>query len=129
MSCSSQDSVLLWAQNAYRYGGGPQKVMVIRDACPRCASSKYKKNGQTHNGKQHHHCKACGQQFVQYSDQSLIPAAQRALMERLLLERIALRGICRAAGVGLKWLLGLLVMCFQALPDHGQVQALTCDQG
>ena len=34
---------------------------------------------------------------------------QRALIERLLVERISLRGICRAVGVRLKWLLGFLI--------------------
>ena len=48
------------------------------------------------------------------------------MIERLLLERISLRGICRAVGVGLKWLLGFLVQCFEALPDHLHVQPVTC---
>jgi insertion element IS1 protein InsB len=40
----------------------------------------------------------------------------------LLVERISLRGICRTVGVTLKWLLGFLVQCFEALPDHLHVQ-------
>ena len=40
----------------------------------------------------------------------------------MLVERISLRGICRAVGVTLKWLLGFLVQCFEALPDHLHVQ-------
>jgi hypothetical protein len=40
----------------------------------------------------------------------------------LLVERIALRGIYRAVGVTLKWLLGFLVQCIAALPDHLHVQ-------
>jgi insertion element IS1 protein InsB len=47
------------------------------------------------------------------------------LIERLLVERISLRGICRAVGVHLKWLLGFLVQCVEALPDHLHVQPLT----
>jgi hypothetical protein len=46
----------------------------------------------------------------------------------LLVERISLRGICRAVGVTLKWLLGFLVQCFEALPAHLHVQPLTCKQ-
>jgi insertion element IS1 protein InsB len=46
----------------------------------------------------------------------------------LLRERISLRGICRAVGVGLKWLLGFLVTCFEVLPDHLHVQPITCTQ-
>ena len=51
----------------------------------------------------------------------------RALIERLLVERISLRGICRAVGVGLKWLLGFLVQRVKALPEHLHVQPVTCD--
>jgi insertion element IS1 protein InsB len=41
-------------------------------------------------------------------------------------ERISLRGICRAVGVTLKGLLGFLVQCFEALPDHLHVQPVSC---
>jgi insertion element IS1 protein InsB len=102
--------------------------MVIRDVCPRCQSSKYKKNGHIHNGKQNHQCHDCGRQFVQCLEQYLIPDDRRACIERLLMERISLRGICRVMGVGLKWLLGFLVQCFEALPDHLNVQPITCIQ-
>jgi len=40
------------------------------------------------------------------------------LIERLLLERISLRGICRAVGVGFQWLLQFMVARFQAAPEH-----------
>jgi insertion element IS1 protein InsB len=102
--------------------------MVIRDVCPRCQSSKDTKNGHIHNGKQHHQCHACGRQFVECFEQSLIADHTRALIERLLMERISLRGICRAVGVGLKWLLGFLVHCVAALPDHLNVQPITSHQ-
>jgi IS1 family transposase len=46
-------------------------------------------------------------------------------IERLLMERISLRGICRAVGVTLKWLLGFLVQCFATLPDHLHVQPIS----
>src|SRR5215475_1992756 len=49
----------------------------------------------------------------------------RVFIERLLVERISLRGICRAVGVSLKWLLGVLVQCFEALPEHLHVQPVT----
>ena len=102
--------------------------MVIRDVCPRCQSSQYKKNGHIHKGKRNHQCHDCGRQFVQCLEQYLIPDDRRALIERLLMERISLRGICRVMGVGLKWLLGFLVQCFEALPDHLNVQPITCIQ-
>ena len=101
--------------------------MIVRDACPACGSTRFEKNGHTHNGKQQHQCKACPRQFVQCSEQYLISDETRALIERLLRERISLRGICRAVGVGLKWLLGFIVQCFEALPDHLHVQPITCN--
>ena len=97
--------------------------MIIRDVCPRCKSPQYKKNGHIHNGKQNPQCQNCGRQFVDCFDPYLISDETRSLIERLLLERLSLRGICRAVGVGLKWLLGFLVTCFEALPDHLNVQA------
>ena len=102
--------------------------MVIRDVCPRCKSPKYKKNGHIHNGKQNHQCKDCGRQFVDGFEQDLVPDETRGLVERLLLERLSLRGICRAVGVGLKWLLGFIVHQFDALPDHWHVQPISCNQ-
>jgi insertion element IS1 protein InsB len=42
---------------------------------------------------------------------------QRTLIEHLLCERISLRGICRAVGVSLTWLLHFMVECFAACPD------------
>jgi IS1 family transposase len=100
--------------------------MIVRDACPACGSTRFKKNGHTRNGKQNHQCKACPRQFVQCCEHYRISDDTRALIERLLVERISLRGICRAVGVTLKWLLGFLVQCFQALPDHLHVQPVSC---
>ena len=83
--------------------------MIIRDICPQCQSPKYKKNGHIHNGKQNDQCKDCGRQFVDCFAQDFVSDDTRALIERLLVERISLRGTCRAVGVTLKWLLGFLV--------------------
>jgi insertion element IS1 protein InsB len=96
--------------------------MGIRDVCPRCQSSKFKTNGHIHHGKQPHQCQGWGRQFVACLEQPLIPDATRALIERLLVERISWRGICRAVGAHLKWLLGFLVQRFEALPKHLYVQ-------
>ena len=54
----------------------------------------------------------------------MITNEQRALVERLLLERISLRGICRAVGVGRRWLLQFMVECFQAAPAHLNVHSI-----
>src|SRR3954447_24820074 len=96
--------------------------MVLRDACPRCGSTHHKRNGHVHNGKQNHRCKACGRQFVGEFEQRRVSAEHRALIERLLRERLSLRGICRAVGVGMKWLMAFLVECYRTAPVHLNVQ-------
>jgi insertion element IS1 protein InsB len=96
--------------------------MIGRDACPACGSTRFKKNGHTHNGQQNHHCQACGRQFVANATDRIISHEQRILIEHLLRERISLRGICRAVGVSLTWLLHFMVECFAACPDHLHVR-------
>jgi insertion element IS1 protein InsB len=96
--------------------------MVVRDACPGCGSIQFKKNGHIHSGKQNHQCKACRRQFVASAEDRIIADEQRTLIEHLLRERISLRGICRAAGVSLTWLLRFMVERFAACPEHLHVQ-------
>jgi transposase-like protein len=79
--------------------------MVVREACPNCGSTRYKKNGHTRHAKQNHLCKACERQFVATAAACGIGNEQRTRIEHLLRERISLRGICRAVGVSLTWFL------------------------
>src|SRR6516162_3893285 len=58
-------------------------------------------------------CKDCGRQFVRCSDHYRISGETCALPKSLLRECISLRGMCRAVGVGLTWLVGVLVTCFE----------------
>ena len=91
--------------------------------CPTCDSTNTKKNGYIHNGKQNHCCKQCGRQFVFNPQQILISSAKRERIQRLLIERIPLRGICRTEGVSLRWLLGFMVNLYDQLPDDLNLQA------
>jgi hypothetical protein len=83
--------------------------------CPRCGLSHSKRNGHTHYRKQNYRCKGCGRQFVR--DSQRVDEAARALVKRLLLERLSLRGICRVAGVSLTWLLHFIATLYAQLPD------------
>ena len=96
--------------------------MVVRDACPACGSTQFKKNGHIHSGKQNHQCTTCGRQFVASAEDRIISYEQRTLIEHLLRERLSLRGICRAVGGSLTWLLHFMVERFAACPDHLHVQ-------
>jgi len=48
----------------------------------------------------------------------LIAAERRAGIANLLRERLSLRGMCRAVGVSLTWLLHCMVECFACCPDR-----------
>lgn len=71
--------------------------------CPRCHSTKIKKNGHTHYSKQNHPCKCCGRQFV-LNNQHTKSNWLKSLIKKSLKERISLRGICRIFRVSLTWL-------------------------
>jgi transposase-like protein len=63
--------VLLLVKNSPT-AGRPTAAMLIREACPTCGSSRYKKNGHTHHGQQNHQCKAYECQFVATVENLLI---------------------------------------------------------
>jgi insertion element IS1 protein InsB len=92
--------------------------MVIRTACPRCGEADYKKNGRTYYGKQNHQCRCCGREFILEVDREPVSQEQKDYVQKLLLERVSLRGICRVVGVSLDWLLIYLVSLYEELPDH-----------
>jgi insertion element IS1 protein InsB len=56
---------------------------------------------------------------------------RRTLIEHLLRERISLRGICRAVGVSLPWLLHCMVARIATCPDdlHVRVPSRPTDVG
>ena len=56
--------------------------------CPSCESKDVVKNGFIHNGNQNHQCKACGRQFVEAPRQKIISDETKALIDKLLLEKI-----------------------------------------
>jgi insertion element IS1 protein InsB len=102
--------------------GRPTAAMVVSDACPACGSNRYKKNGHTRHGTQNHQWKACERQFGTSADHPVISHERRTLIANLLRERIWLRGICRAMGVSLTWLLHCMGECFASCPEHLHVQ-------
>jgi insertion element IS1 protein InsB len=102
--------------------------MVVREACPACGAERFKKNGHIHTGQQNHQCKACGRQCVLHADNRVMSDEQRAVVERLLCEKISLHGICRAVGVSIRWLMGFMVARFAALPDHLHVWPVAAPQ-
>lgn len=84
--------------------------------CPTCHSTKIVKNGWNATGKQNHLCKDCGRQFVFDPLRLPISEEQKALIDRLLLERISLAGIARAVAVSESWLQNYVNQKYQDVP-------------
>ena len=99
-------------------------MVVVRDCCPKCASTNFKKNGHIHNGKQNNQCRDCGREFVLTPENRIISEETKELTKKMLLERISLRGICRVTGVSMDWLLGFMVNLYLELPDHLNARTL-----
>ena len=72
--------------------------------CPRCHSAQIIKYGHTHYGKQRYLCQDCGRQFVKNPTRQPIAESTRQLIDKLLLERLALAAIARVTGVSERWL-------------------------
>jgi transposase-like protein len=72
--------------------------------CPSCGSGQLIKNGSVHHGKPKHQCKNCGYQFVDNPTKTTVSLETKQLIDRLLLERILLRGIARVTQVSWSWM-------------------------
>ena len=86
--------------------------------CPHCNSYTTRKNGTIHNGKQKYQCVNCLKQFVDCSQNKIIPVETKERIRRSLLERVSLEGICRIFDISMPWLLGFMQKTFQTLPDN-----------
>ena len=72
--------------------------------CPRCGATHVVRNGRTQAGSPNLLCRGCGRGFVAEPKKRPVTEERKALVRRLLLERLSLRGIARAAGVSRSWL-------------------------
>lgn len=72
--------------------------------CTGCGSERCVKSGHIHTGAQRYLCKDCGRQFIETPRQKKVSEEKKGLVDRLLLERISLEGIIRAAQVSATWL-------------------------
>lgn len=85
--------------------------------CPTCQSTNIKLNGHIHNGKQNHYCKDCRRQFVLSPSNKVISEREKALIDKLLLEKISLAGIARSLEVSEVWLQGYVSDLYACTPE------------
>ena len=91
--------------------------------CPRCHSKQVIKNGHIHTGKPKFAWKQCGRQFVEQPSKQPISAETKALVDKLLLERLSLAGIVRVTGVSIRWLQHYVNRKYQTQPRQVNVPA------
>lgn len=72
--------------------------------CPKCESENIVLNGLTRHDKQNHKCRDCNRQFSLNQKNKPISDETKALIEKLMLERVSLRALVRITGVSLQWL-------------------------
>ena len=89
--------------------------------CPRCGSYHSIKNGSAHNGKRKRQCKNCGRQFVINPTNKRVSSETKHLIDKLLLERISLRGIARVTDVSWSWLQNYVNNKLAAVPRQIKV--------
>jgi len=90
--------------------------------CPSCDSQSVVKNGFIHNGKQNHRCNDCGRQFVEDPQNKASGDETKALIDKLLLEKIPLAGIARVVEVSEPWLQGYVNEKYASVPRQVQVR-------
>ena len=79
----------------------------------------------THNGQPKNECKDCGRQFVINPSQKKVSDETKQLIDKLLLERISLRGIARVTGVSWSWLQNYVNHKFSEVPRQVSVSGKT----
>jgi insertion element IS1 protein InsB len=95
--------------------------MTIEMTCPTCGSHDISKNGTSHRGKQNYKCRDCGRQFVEDPQWQPKPKETKALVNRLLHEKIPLAGIARATAVSKSWLQDHANAVYEAVSQTGVV--------
>ena len=91
--------------------------------CPKCSSEEIIKNGSIHTGKQKYQCKTCGRQFVENPKHPMISDETKALIDKLLLEKLPLAGIVRVTGASEAWLQNYVNAKYAQVPREAQLRS------
>ncbi len=89
--------------------------------CRRCGSDYIVKNGISLSQNQKYKCRECDKQFVLNLEKK-ISEEKKAIIDKLLLEKISLRGIARGVGVSTVWLQKYVKEKYQEQPEELHVQ-------
>ena len=91
---------------------------MLEKRCPHCLSSKITPKGWNRKHTKHrYYCKGCDARYVEGGKDYFIDEEKVSLIDRLLLERLSLRGICRAVRISLTWLMSYVKRRYEEVPD------------
>lgn len=90
--------------------------------CPSCGSERTVSNGSV-RGRSKRACKDCRRQFTPDAKKKVISDETKALIQKLLKERISLRGIARCTDVSFSWLQNYVNELYAKVPREVQVKA------
>ena len=77
-----------------------------KERCPYCLGTNLRPKGWNRKRtKRRYKCEDCKRHITQSGKSWFISDVQLTLVQKLLLERISLRGICRVVEISLSWLL------------------------
>jgi len=90
--------------------------------CPSCSSNDINRNGTTRHGNQNYKCRDCGRQFVEKPKWRRIGEDTKAMIERMLLEKIPLAGMARSLQISESWLQQYVNTYYETVAQQVQVQ-------
>ncbi|MDV3001116.1 MAG: IS1 family transposase ISCysp1 [Chroococcopsis gigantea SAG 12.99] len=96
-----------------------------RPPCPYCESNLILKNGTTHHKKPKFLCKSCGRQFIENPQKKYRTEPDINFINKLLLERISLRGIARIMGMSLRTLQDYVNRFYRSIPSQLKLKAVS----
>jgi IS1 family transposase/transposase-like protein len=86
--------------------------------CPYCLSTNVTRKGMNKKQtKRRYKCKNCFKRYVEDGKEYFMDQEKVELINRLLLERLSLRGISRAVKVSLRWLMSYIKKLYAKVPE------------
>ncbi len=76
------------------------------------------RNGRTHSGTPGFRCRGCDRRFVAAPKTGPVPEATKALVRRLLSERVGVRAIARITGRSRSWVQGFVNTVYREDTPH-----------
>ncbi len=85
--------------------------------CPYCLGTNLQPKGWSRKKKRRMKCQGCKKHITKDGKSWFVSDSQIELIDKLLLERIALRAICRVIEVSLSWMLKYIKRLYNEQPD------------